>query len=842
VLGYTTLCTISGGVGYLSFQKTSFGFGSSGSSDALSFSGNVFTITGGGNGVKLIGGDLIWNTSFPFGTTTICGAVDVYNNPQCGALDVTTTTAVAANSSGPAYPATSSLWKIPSGIHKRITSTTHNNIIQYWPFGIAMVCGADRMISPSVSTNCNGSQDDENIIELNFGGLFWSGDNTGASQTLANVYARDQLFDMADLGVVGSNHVGDNANSEDNNYARTAIMQNCPGLNGGTGQSLSIWSGMYVGFATGFCEPAGGGFVPIGAPHFGGLTGALWIGPQDGAPQDAMTFGNGNFTGPLKFSGGPQGPQEPSNFVLSSAIGSNIIGLTSSVPSFLTIGNVIWDVTHPSYIPHDTTVIGFQGQNIILSANLTGVITGDTISFNSGAQSNEGNIIGNPCISQQPGLGTTYTWAVDKACFGAGSAPLYLSYSGSGWGAWNFGIGNGSLNPTMLFLNSDYTGYLASSGGTELFYQGVEIGNGGSKGNERMLDAGASAFTNTVTSTTAIDKWTASSSTIELSSCTGFTTNNLTINDTTNGIIEATTNGCSSLPLLTLTGTASIASAGALDTLLYQAVSTTATSAFTTTNNTIPVTSCTTVAANQTVLDSTLSTPPTFIGTVASCTGTTLTLTAGTYAAAASSGSGDTLLFEVSFSAKDTFATSQTTIPVSTCTGVTGTIVDAAESYNTVGTESTCANNPRLTLKQAPFGASSGTTDALTASNRRAGDVRINTAPTSGGTMAWCNTSSTTSTGVRPCGPVSNSSTLLDYTAVVVRSGSSSNTDLTGRITLSGGTATYNLAGSYTSAPNCITADVTTPSNANSVSESTSTLTFTGTGTDVLKYICMGRN
>jgi hypothetical protein len=93
-----------------------------------------------------------------------------------------------------------------------------------------------------------------------------------------------------------------------------------------------------------------------------------------------------------------------------------------------------------------------------------------------------------------------------------------------------------------------------------------------------------------------------------------------------------------------------------------------------------------------------------------------------------------------------------------------------------------------------------------------------------------------------PFGPVSNSATVPDYTAQAIRSGSSSNTDLTGRITLSGGTATYNLTETYTSAPNCLTADVTTPANASSVSESTTVLTFTGTGTDVIKYQCNGRN
>jgi hypothetical protein len=98
-----------------------------------------------------------------------------------------------------------------------------------------------------------------------------------------------------------------------------------------------------------------------------------------------------------------------------------------------------------------------------------------------------------------------------------------------------------------------------------------------------------------------------------------------------------------------------------------------------------------------------------------------------------------------------------------------------------------------------------------------------------------------------PAMAISNDPTNPDFTAVTLRSGSSANKDLTGRITLSGGAGTLVLSGSYVSSPDCFTADVTTPANANSVSESAPvsnvvTLTFTGTGTDVLKYACFGRN
>ncbi len=122
------------------------------------------------------------------------------------------------------------------------------------------------------------------------------------------------------------------------------------------------------------------------------------------------------------------------------------------------------------------------------------------------------------------------------------------------------------------------------------------------------------------------------------------------------------------------------------------------------------------------------------------------------------------------------------------------------------------------------------------------GDWRANSAPGAGESLFWTETAGG-GTGWLPAGLIANNSNGNDWSfGEVVRSGSSSNTDMTGRVTLSGGTATYTLAGTYASAPECVTADVTTPTNSNYVVESTTALTFYGTGTDVLKWICMGRN
>ena len=86
-------------------------------------------------------------------------------------------------------------------------------------------------------------------------------------------------------------------------------------------------------------------------------------------------------------------------------------------------------------------------------------------------------------------------------------------------------------------------------------------------------------------------------------------------------------------------------------------------------------------------------------------------------------------------------------------------------------------------------------------------------------------------------------STIAQLGTPALRSGFANNTDLTGRVTLSGGTATYTLyTGVYSSAPNCWTQDVTTPTNSSYAVEGTTSVVFHGTGTDVIKYHCIGTN
>ena len=77
--------------------------------------------------------------------------------------------------------------------------------------------------------------------------------------------------------------------------------------------------------------------------------------------------------------------------------------------------------------------------------------------------------------------------------------------------------------------------------------------------------------------------------------------------------------------------------------------------------------------------------------------------------------------------------------------------------------------------------------------------------------------------------------------SVHIRTGTTANTDVAGQLTLASGTATYTFNDTYTNAPICTASDVTA-ANPVQVSTTPTALTAIGTGTDVINYICIGRN
>jgi hypothetical protein len=74
-----------------------------------------------------------------------------------------------------------------------------------------------------------------------------------------------------------------------------------------------------------------------------------------------------------------------------------------------------------------------------------------------------------------------------------------------------------------------------------------------------------------------------------------------------------------------------------------------------------------------------------------------------------------------------------------------------------------------------------------------------------------------------------------------MRSNTASNSDLGGLVTLSTGAGTYTFAKTYTSAPICVATDTTTAAVVKA-STTTTVLTLAGTGSDVIAYMCAGRN
>lgn len=72
--------------------------------------------------------------------------------------------------------------------------------------------------------------------------------------------------------------------------------------------------------------------------------------------------------------------------------------------------------------------------------------------------------------------------------------------------------------------------------------------------------------------------------------------------------------------------------------------------------------------------------------------------------------------------------------------------------------------------------------------------------------------------------------------------GVSTNTDLAGKITMSSGSGSYTFSGSYASAPICIVQDDTSFGGILTKTVTTTSLSVTAGTSDVVDYICMGRN
>lgn len=97
--------------------------------------------------------------------------------------------------------------------------------------------------------------------------------------------------------------------------------------------------------------------------------------------------------------------------------------------------------------------------------------------------------------------------------------------------------------------------------------------------------------------------------------------------------------------------------------------------------------------------------------------------------------------------------------------------------------------------------------------------------------------------GTAAIGVTATGGTLIVNSAGI-ETGTASNTDLAGVITASTGTAIYTFSGTYTSAPVCIVQDDTLISDllTKTVTNTTLTVTVNTSATELVSYICHGRN
>jgi hypothetical protein len=111
------------------------------------------------------------------------------------------------------------------------------------------------------------------------------------------------------------------------------------------------------------------------------------------------------------------------------------------------------------------------------------------------------------------------------------------------------------------------------------------------------------------------------------------------------------------------------------------------------------------------------------------------------------------------------------------------------------------------------------------------------------------------STGTDTLGTVSVTGTLATNGAItatggitaggttLIKTGTASNTDVAGEATMSSGTFTYTFGNSYTSHPACVASDETSISAVKVTYTGATSVTFTTSGaSDVVSYVCVGRN
>jgi hypothetical protein len=169
-------------------------------------------------------------------------------------------------------------WVIPAGVKRDGQASTANLYITQWPIGLEMACSAAYSLPNAGGMNCTSSEDRENFFIGDLIGRWTAGDNTGASSSYHEEYAKNSWIDVLEAGNVGSNYVSLNLNSWEGGQAYNGFLGDCFHENRSTG------FGGYPAQGDAGCV-AWAGLWPAGE---GGNV--LWINPQVDSPVPSNTY------------------------------------------------------------------------------------------------------------------------------------------------------------------------------------------------------------------------------------------------------------------------------------------------------------------------------------------------------------------------------------------------------------------------------------------------------------------------------------------------------------------------------------------------------------------------
>ena len=348
------------------------------------------------------------------------------------------------------------LWAVPAGMVRRVQAEMRDGKIMQFPFGLRMDCTTGA--TPPVG--CNSSFDERNTIEGALVGRLTRGNVTGVSASISNIYARNYVIDIAEMGTIGSPYFNDETVSVDNGTAGWAITGNC-------GIASPIFYSPYLssGAASGYClNPDADGFIGIfSGTNVQEQSSGLFIGPFYGAMTPSVNAGNLYGIWTINGYGA-----YTDTVVTATASGNVIMYPTSGV---YRTGNRITDLTNP-VIPANTTITAMWSGHIQLSNNLTGALqVGDQVQIN--------------------GYGSSYNFVPGLAAQGAYGLQLTTTGVNNEYSIQP----NGYLNSwDALGVHYPLGNYLGYNSGVPVFQGGLQVGSSQNyTGQERVIDSGSSA-------------------------------------------------------------------------------------------------------------------------------------------------------------------------------------------------------------------------------------------------------------------------------------------------------------------------------------------------------------